>query len=104
MTMMSQDTMLWIVFIAVVLVALAADLVFFNRRAHDIKMREALMMSAFWIGLAIAFNVRYMTDVVRAIDAEAVEMSFTGSLSPCIISPFGDSDYVHLVLPVRTAY
>ena len=54
--------------------------------------------------LAIAFNVRYMMDVVRAIDAESVEMSFTSSLSPCVISPVGDGDYVHLVLPVRTAY
>ena len=54
--------------------------------------------------LAIAFNVKYMMDVVRAIDAESIEMNFTNSLSPCVISPVGESDYVHLVLPVRTAY
>lgn len=54
--------------------------------------------------LNIAFNVKYMLDVVRAIDAENVEMNFTNSLSPCVISPVGDNDYVHLILPVRTAY
>ena len=52
----SQNAVLWAVFVVVVLAALMADLVFFNRRAHEIKMREALLMSAFWIGLALAFN------------------------------------------------
>ena len=52
--------------------------------------------------MKIAFNVRYMQDVMRTIDAEEVEMHFTDSLSPCVISPADDEDYVHLVLPVRT--
>ncbi len=54
--------------------------------------------------LAISFNVRYMQDIVRTMDSEMIEMNFTNSLSPCIITPVGDGDYVHLVLPVRTAY
>ena len=50
----------------------------------------------------IAFNVKYLTDVVRFIDAEQIEINLNNAISPCIITPHGDPDYVHLVLPVRT--
>ena len=52
--------------------------------------------------LNIAFNVKYLTDVVRFIDAEQIEINLNNAISPCIITPVGDPDYVHLVLPVRT--
>ena len=53
--------------------------------------------------LNIAFNVKYLTDVVRYIDSEQLEINLNNAISPCIIMPVGDPDYVHLVLPVRTA-
>ena len=52
--------------------------------------------------LNIAFNVKYLMDVVRFIDAEQIEINMNSAISPCIIMPVGDNDYVHLVLPVRT--
>lgn len=52
--------------------------------------------------LNIAFNVKYLTDVVRSIDADQIEINLNNAISPCIITPVGDPDYVHLVLPVRT--
>ena len=52
--------------------------------------------------LNIAFNVKYLTDVVRFIDAEQIEINLNSPIAPCIITPVGDHDYVHLVLPVRT--
>lgn len=51
--------------------------------------------------LVIAFNVKYMTDVVRSMDCARVEMNFNNSVSPCVITPEGEQDYLHLVLPVR---
>ena len=53
----SPHDWLWVLFGVLVVAALVVDLAFFNRRAHEVRMREALMMSAFWIGLALAFNV-----------------------------------------------
>ena len=50
----------------------------------------------------IAFNVKYLIDVVRYIDSEQIEINLNNAISPCIINPLGDQDYVHLVLPVRT--
>lgn len=52
--------------------------------------------------LNIAFNVKYLTDVVRFIDADSIEMNFNNAVSPCIVTPVQDDDYVHLILPVRT--
>jgi tellurite resistance protein TerC len=48
---------LWIGFTALILLLLALDLGVFHRRAHEIRVREALVMSAMWIGLALLFNV-----------------------------------------------
>ncbi len=47
----------WWIFGGVVASLLALDLFAFNRNAHEVKLKEALWMSAFWIGLALLFNV-----------------------------------------------
>ncbi len=46
----------WIGFGVFVVVMLALDLGVFHRKAHVIETREALIWSAFWIALALAFN------------------------------------------------
>lgn len=48
---------LWLGFIGFVIVMLALDLGVFHRKAHVISMKEALIWSAVWIGLALLFNV-----------------------------------------------
>lgn len=52
---MSEQMVYWGIFIAFVLVMLVLDLGVFNRKAHVIKVREALLWTAFWIGLAMLF-------------------------------------------------
>ncbi|MDO9171026.1 MAG: TerC family protein, partial [bacterium] len=47
---------LWAGFIGFVLVLLALDLGIFNRRAHEIHVREALIWSGVWIGISLLFN------------------------------------------------
>jgi tellurite resistance protein TerC len=57
-----QTSYLWILFAVVVLGLLAIDLGVFHRKSHTVKMREALIWSAVWISLALAFNAFvYMT-------------------------------------------
>lgn len=48
---------LWSGFVAFVLVMLALDLGVVNRRAHAIRMREALAWTGFCVALALAFTV-----------------------------------------------
>jgi tellurite resistance protein TerC len=47
---------LWIGFNLFVLVAVALDLGVFHRKAHKVEIREALLWSAIWIGLALSFG------------------------------------------------
>ena len=47
----------WIVFASIVLVMLALDLGVFHRRAHIIRLREAVVWSVVWIALSLLFNL-----------------------------------------------
>jgi len=52
---MSNQFLLWIGFIAFLITALIVDLKVFHRKAHEVKVKEALTWSAIWISLALAF-------------------------------------------------
>jgi len=54
---MSNQIFLWVGFIIFVFLMLALDLGVFNKKAHDIKIKEALMWSCVWITLALLFNL-----------------------------------------------
>ncbi len=50
---MSNELLLWIGFNVFVLAMLALDLGVFHRKAHEVKIKEALWWSAVWIALAL---------------------------------------------------
>lgn len=52
--------------------------------------------------LKIAFNSRYMLDVMKVIDDDRVHISFTGAMSPIIVTPQNSNAVLHLILPYRT--
>ncbi len=56
MTLDVVTELAWIVFIVTFAALLILDLGVFNRKAHVIRPREALLQMAFFIGVAIAFN------------------------------------------------
>jgi len=47
---------LWIIFSIFVLGMLALDLGVFNRKAHEVRLKEALIWSCVWVALSLAFN------------------------------------------------
>ncbi len=52
--------------------------------------------------LAISFNAKYFTEILRYIDSESIIIKFTDSVSPCIVVPTGAlEDFMYLILPVR---
>lgn len=53
---MPHQTLLWICFNVFVFVMLVVDL-FFHRKDSEIKVKEAMLWSAFWIALALVFNL-----------------------------------------------
>ena len=53
-------------------------------------------------GTTIAFNARYLADVLTNVDADQFALELNGPLSPGVFKPVGDDHYVHVVMPVRT--
>ena len=50
----------------------------------------------------IAFNARYLTDVIRNVEKNEFCMCFNSNVSPCVVRPIEGEDYLYLILPVRT--
>ena len=53
--------------------------------------------------LEISFNIRFMSDIMKAIEDEDVVLRFNSAVSPCVICPVEGERYTYLVLPVRSA-
>ena len=51
--------------------------------------------------LQIAFNSRYLTDIIHNIGDDEIRMCFNSNVSPCMIKPIENDSYTFLVLPVR---
>jgi tellurite resistance protein TerC len=54
---MSVDVWVWPAFVAFVVAVLTVDLLVFHRRADELSLRAAAMLSAFWISLGLGFGV-----------------------------------------------
>jgi DNA polymerase-3 subunit beta len=52
-------------------------------------------------GVEIAFNVRYMSQVLSVIDSPQVALETTKSTDPGVIKPVGDDDYLHIIMPMH---
>jgi DNA polymerase III subunit beta len=52
---------------------------------------------------SIAFNARYLIDVLSALGADEAALELSGPLAPGVIRGIGKDDYVHVIMPVRTA-
>ncbi len=51
--------------------------------------------------IEIAFNARYISDVIKNVDEECCTLCMNTNVSPCVISPLEGDSYLYLVLPVR---
>ena len=54
---MLDSTTMWIIFGVVVVIMFILDLGVFNRGTHNISVKKSLLLTAFWISVALAFAV-----------------------------------------------
>ncbi len=66
------------------------------------KAREEIDIKQTGKNLNIAFNARYLLDVLKEVLDEEIVMEFNTSISPCVIHPLSGESYLYLVLPVKT--
>ena len=74
-------------------------------RAPGTPLREArvaIVSTAEITGEAtkIAFNSRYLQDVLNALSVEKVALEMTSPSSQGVFRPVGETDYVHVVMPM----
>ena len=64
-------------------------------------MSENVVINIEGKDLTIAFNSKFITDCIKAIDDEFINLHFNTKINPCVIKPFYGDDYLYLVLPLR---
>lgn len=53
--------------------------------------------------VSIAFNAKFLIDVLKVIDSDQILFQLSGPFSPGVLKPLDNSNYIYLVLPVRTS-
>ncbi len=51
--------------------------------------------------IEIAFNVKYMNDVLNVIDTPQVALEMTTPMEPGVLKPVGDNDFMHIIMPMH---
>lgn len=65
-------------------------------------VHEAVEVELEGQALDIAFNVKYLADMLKNADAAEIEMRMNGAIAPCTVCAAGGGDVTYMVLPVRT--
>lgn len=101
------DAWLWPAFIIGVLALITFDLVVLHKKAHVVKPREALLLSAMWLAIALAFNAwfawRYGSELgIQFLTGYLIEESLSIDNLFVILLVFSafkiPSEYQHRVL------
>ena len=51
--------------------------------------------------IEIGFNPRYVIEALKAIDDQEISIEFTTNISPVLIKPIVNNDYIYVVLPIK---
>ena len=65
------------------------------------KVREEVAISLQGEGVRIAFNSRYLLDVLKSMEEDEIVMEMTSGITPCVIKGKNMNNSKYLVLPVR---
>jgi DNA polymerase III subunit beta len=49
----------------------------------------------------IAFNVKYMTDVLGVLNTPQVALETTSSTEPGVLKPVGEDGFIHIIMPMH---
>jgi tellurite resistance protein TerC len=79
---MEVSPIFWVIFCIIIVVMLALDLGVFNKKSHEIKLKEALSWVAVWVSLAMIFNLIILfqfgkTKALEFLTAYVIEYSLS---------------------------
>ena len=85
----------------IIKLSISQDLMVITSNSEMGDVYEEIQVETEGEGLEIAFNVKYVTDALRAIGEEAFLMKFNSPVSPCVLAPVEGNAYTYMVLPLR---
>ena len=65
------------------------------------EAKEEIFISTEGKNIEAGFNPKYFLDTLKAIDDEEVFVEFGTSISPCLVKPIENSEYIYMILPIR---
>jgi DNA polymerase-3 subunit beta len=55
-------------------------------------------------GVEIAFNAKYLIDILNVLDSAQVALETTAPASPGVLRPIGDEDFTHVIMPMHITH
>lgn len=78
------------------------DLVEITAESPDVgKAFEEVPVSMDGTDITIAFNARYLQEVLNILDGERVALELTGALNPGILRPGNSEGFLYVVMPMQ---
>ena len=68
------------------------------------KGREVIECQTQGETINVAFNSKYIIDILKNLTDEQATMELNTSLSPVCIKPIAESNYIYIVTPVRVVF
>ena len=78
------------------------DMMLVAAQSNDVgEVEETVPIVKSGEDMEIAFNARYLLDVLKVLDSEKITVEYSGPLSPALFKAEGKEEYLYLVLPIR---
>jgi DNA polymerase-3 subunit beta len=84
-----------------ILMKIEDDKVVISANSHAGKVSEEVDAQKAGDDIDIAFNPRFLMNVLKNIPDDKVYMDFTTSVAPCVIKPAKTDGFYYLIVPVR---
>ena len=87
--------------INLVKLSIGTDEVIVSSQSESGNVRERIACETQGNQMDVAFNIRYLSEVLRALECEEVMMNLTTAVSACVMKPTTNDNFLYLVLPVQ---
>ncbi len=51
---------------------------------------------------SVTLNSRYLLEALSCVEAPSISFGFSGKLAPCVVRPVGESNYQHIIMPLKS--
>jgi len=65
------------------------------------KQKTKLEVKTEGESLEIAFNFRFLEEILQVIEGEDVQIEFSGASSPAVFTDLKNKDFLHLIMPIK---